>query len=59
MDEIIVNPTKFMSQDDAAYALSFALPADWPGVKLMALPGQHHKRKHIDAPGLTSATLSP
>ena len=50
VDEIIVNPTKFMSQDDAAYALSFALPADWPGVKLMALPGQHHKRKHIDAP---------
>ena len=50
VDEIIVNPTKFMSQDDAAYALSFALPADWPGIKLMALPGLHHKRKHLDAP---------
>ena len=45
VDEIIVNPTKFMSQDDAAYALSFALPADWPGIKLMALPGLHQDRR--------------
>ena len=50
VDEIIVNPTKFMSPDDADYAVAFALPADWPGLKLMALPGLHHKRKHIDAP---------
>ena len=50
VDEIIVNPTKFMSPDDSDYAVAFALPGDWDGVKLMALPGQHHKRKHIDAP---------
>ena len=50
VDEIIVNPTKFMGPDDAAYALSFALPADWDGIKLMALPGKHHKRQHIQAP---------
>ena len=50
MDEIIALPTKFMSPDDADYAVAFALPADWDGIKLMALPGQHHKRKHIDAP---------
>ena len=50
VDEIIVNPTKFMSPDDSDYAVAFALPADWDGIKLMALPGQHHKRKHIDAP---------
>ena len=50
VDEIIVNPTKFMSQDDSDYAVAFALPADWDGVKLMALPGLHHKRKHLDAP---------
>ncbi|MDR2752509.1 MAG: aromatic ring hydroxylase, partial [Clostridiales bacterium] len=30
--------------------VSFAIPADWPGVKLAALPGVRHKRKHIDAP---------
>ena len=50
VDEIIVNPTKFMSPDDAAYAVAFALPADWEGIKLMALPGLHHKRHHIQAP---------
>ena len=50
VDEIIVNPTKFMDSEDAEYAVAFALPADWPGIKLMALPGQHHKRKHLDAP---------
>jgi 4-hydroxyphenylacetate 3-monooxygenase/4-hydroxybutyryl-CoA dehydratase/vinylacetyl-CoA-Delta-isomerase len=50
VDEIIVNPTKFMSPDDAEYAVAFALPADWDGVKLMALPGQHHKRTRLEAP---------
>ena len=50
VDEIIVNPTKFMSQDDADYAVAFALPADWEGIKIMALPGQHHKRTHLEAP---------
>ena len=50
VDEIIALPTKFMSPDDADYAVAFALPADWPGIKLMALPAQHHKRHHIDAP---------
>ena len=50
VDEIIVNPTKFMGPDDADYAVAFALPADWDGVKLMALPGLHPRRSHIDAP---------
>lgn len=38
VDEIVVNPTKFMGPDDADYAVAFALPGDWDGVKLMALP---------------------
>ena len=50
VDEIIVNPTKFMNQDDQDYAVAFALPADWDGIKIMALPGQHHKRTHLEAP---------
>ena len=49
-DEIIVNPTKFMSPEDAEYAVSFALPADWDGIKIMALPGLHHKRVRLEAP---------
>jgi 4-hydroxyphenylacetate 3-monooxygenase/4-hydroxybutyryl-CoA dehydratase/vinylacetyl-CoA-Delta-isomerase len=50
VDEIIVTPTKFMGKGDESYAVSFALPADWDGVKLMALPGLHHKRKRLEAP---------
>ncbi len=50
VDEIIALPTKFMDPNDAAYAVAFALPADWPGIKLMALPGLHHKRTHLEAP---------
>ncbi|HBW35764.1 4-hydroxyphenylacetate 3-hydroxylase family protein [Desulfosporosinus sp. BICA1-9] len=50
VDEIIVTPTRFMGAKDAAYAVSFAIPADWEGVKLMALPGGHSKRKNLLAP---------
>lgn len=50
VDEIIATPTRFMGAKDNAYAVAFAIPADWPGVKLCALPGVRHKRKHIDAP---------
>ncbi|MDR1291952.1 MAG: aromatic ring hydroxylase, partial [Clostridiales Family XIII bacterium] len=50
VDEIIATPTKFMGKGDEAYAVSFALPADWDGVMLMALPGLHHKRSRLEAP---------
>lgn len=50
VDEIIATPTRFMGPDDNAYAVSFAVPADWPGVKLACLPGQRHKRSNIEAP---------
>lgn len=50
VDEIIVLPTRFMTDKDADYAVSFAIPADWDGVKLMALPGGHSKRKYLKAP---------
>ena len=50
VDEIIANPTRFMGAKDNAYAVAFAIPADWPGVKIVALPGIRHKRTYIDAP---------
>lgn len=50
VDEIIALPTRFMGQKDAAYAIAFALPGDWDGIKIMALPGLQHDRKHIKAP---------
>jgi len=50
VDEIFVLPSRFMGSKDTAYAVAFCLPADWEGIKLMALPGKRHKRHHIDAP---------
>jgi 4-hydroxybutyryl-CoA dehydratase/vinylacetyl-CoA-Delta-isomerase len=50
VDEIIALPTRFMSSKDAAYAVAFAVPADWPNVKLIAAPGLQHKRNNIKAP---------
>ncbi len=50
VDEIIVTPTRFMGPDDKDYAVSFAIPADWEGVKLAALPGVRHKRSNLKAP---------
>ncbi len=49
-DEIIALPTKFMSEGDEGYAIAFALPGDWDGIKLMALPSKHHGRKYLKAP---------
>lgn len=49
-DEIIALPSRFMTAKDIAYAVAFALPADWDGIKIMGLPGKRHKRKHLDAP---------
>lgn len=49
VDEIIVLPTRLMTAKDADYAVSFAIPADWEGVKLMAIPSRH-KRKYLKAP---------
>lgn len=50
VDEIIALPTKFMGRGDEGYAVAFALPADWEGIKIMALPGKHHKRKYLESP---------
>ena len=49
-DEIIAVPTRFMTEKDADYAVAFALPADWEGVKMLVRPANQHKRKHLQAP---------
>lgn len=38
VDEIIVLPTRAIGEDDADYAVSFAIPVNTPGVKLLASP---------------------
>jgi len=49
-DEIIVVPTRFMTDKDSAYAVAFALPADAEGVKLLVRPAHQHPRRHLPAP---------
>ncbi|MFZ5590220.1 MAG: 4-hydroxyphenylacetate 3-hydroxylase family protein [Bacillota bacterium] len=50
VDEIIVLPTRAMTPQDGAYAVAFAIPADWPGVKLVIRPAHPRKRVHLEAP---------
>jgi 4-hydroxybutyryl-CoA dehydratase/vinylacetyl-CoA-Delta-isomerase len=41
VNEIIVLPTRAMSEADADYAVSFAVPVNTPGLKLIAHPSSH------------------
>ncbi|MFW9827622.1 MAG: 4-hydroxyphenylacetate 3-hydroxylase family protein [Candidatus Thorarchaeota archaeon] len=50
-DEFIVVPCRYMGPEDNDYAVAFALPADWDGVKLLTRPAYHRKSDHLDAPG--------
>lgn len=49
-DEIIVIPTRFMTEKDRDYAVAFSIPADWEGVKIVTRPVYYHKRKYLHAP---------
>jgi 4-hydroxyphenylacetate 3-monooxygenase/4-hydroxybutyryl-CoA dehydratase/vinylacetyl-CoA-Delta-isomerase len=49
-DEIIVLPTRMMTERDNEYAVAFALPADWEGIKIVARPAYHHSRIKLKAP---------
>jgi len=46
-DEIIVVPTRMMTEKDAAYAVSFAVPADTEGVYLVTRATAPRTRKHL------------
>jgi len=37
-DELIVLPTRALKEDDKDYAVAFAIPADWEGIKLITRP---------------------
>jgi len=49
-DEIIAIPTRFMTDKDNEFAVAFAVPADWEGVKMLVRPAYNHKRKYLQAP---------
>jgi 4-hydroxybutyryl-CoA dehydratase/vinylacetyl-CoA-Delta-isomerase len=51
--EIIAVPCRFMGPEDKDYAVSFALPADWDGLKLLVRPAYFRKSKHYDTPTLS------
>lgn len=50
VDEIVVLPTRLMKADDAEYAVAFALPGDWEGIKIMAVPANHPRRLQTECP---------
>jgi len=49
-DEIIVIPTRALREEDKAYAVAFAIPADWERVRLITRPVWLRERKFITAP---------
>ncbi len=57
VDEIIAIPTRFMGAEDAQYAVAFALPADWDGIKIMAIPANHPRRTHLQSPASSAGYM--
>jgi len=49
-DELLVIPTRMMKEDDADWAIAFAIPADAEGVSLVCRSTSSRPRKHLDAP---------
>ena len=50
VNEVIVLPTRAMSEADKDYALAFAIPVDTPGLKLVASPYGGSPKGEFDAP---------
>jgi aromatic ring hydroxylase len=50
VNEIIVLPTRAMSEADKDYAVAFAIPVNTPGVKLVASPYGGNPKSEFDAP---------
>lgn len=49
-DELIVIPTRAMGPEDKDYAVAFAIPADYEGLRLITRPVWLRERKQIKAP---------
>lgn len=49
-DEIIVIPTRMMTEKDADWAVAFAIPADAPGITQIVRVANYRKRERLEAP---------
>ena len=49
-DEIIVIPTRALIEKDRDYAVAFAVPADWEGIKIITRPVWLRERKKFKCP---------
>jgi len=47
VDEIIVVPTRALMENEKDYAIAFALPADWEGIKQIVDPHNVKRRSHF------------
>ena len=49
-DEIIVTPTRALTEEESDWSVAFAVPADHPGVHQVVVAGAPRARKHLEAP---------
>jgi aromatic ring hydroxylase len=49
-DEILVVPTRALTEKDKDFAVAFAIPADWENIRLITRPVWHRKRKRFQCP---------
>lgn len=49
-EELIVTPTRFLTPEEDAYAVAFAIPADWDNVYLVTRAENVKKRDHTPCP---------
>lgn len=49
-EELLVIPTRAMTEADKDYAVAFALPADWEGVHLITHPVSVRPRRKLECP---------
>lgn len=48
-DELLVIPTRALKEDDKPFAVAFAIPADWDGIKLITRPVWLREKDDPDA----------
>ncbi|MEA3222557.1 MAG: 4-hydroxyphenylacetate 3-hydroxylase N-terminal domain-containing protein [Thermodesulfobacteriota bacterium] len=57
-DEILVVPTRALTPDDKDYAVAFAVPGDWEGMKQVVTVHNFRKREHFPRGFMPGATDS-